>query len=165
MPEFNFHHMMIVVSDMDEAIRLWRDVLGFTLNADATLPDGPEPSPTCVMYPALLDDIFKAAGATSRCALLTSPGGALIELQQPSVPLVQKSPSENLQYGFTGISELALQVTDIESWFKRIRDAGFRTQTEYVWDCGSIGRSFLFYDQDGSMIQLWEHPGKPSWGM
>jgi len=162
-----FHHMMIVVSNMDEAIGLWRDVLGFKLNADATIPDGPAKSPTCILYPELLDDIFKSKGATSRMALLTSPDGAMIELQQPSVPKVQKAPAENLQYGFTGISELGLMVSDIDSLFKKVRDAGFKTQTEYIWDCGSMGRSFLFYDQDGSMIQIWETPGsfRPSWGI
>jgi hypothetical protein len=32
-----------------------------------------------------------------------------------------------------------------------------------VWDCASIGRSFLFYDKDGNMIQMWEHTGAPTW--
>lgn len=35
--------------------------------------------------------------------------------------------------------------------------------TEYVWTCANIGRSFLFYDADGNMIQLWEHAGNPTW--
>lgn len=155
-----FHHMAVFVSDMEEAIHLWRDVMGFRLDVNITIPDGTAPGPTTIMYPKLLDDIFKVKGATSRCVLFSSSDGALIELQQPSMPKIQKTPPENLQYGHTGFHELGLLVEDIDSWFKKIREAGYKTQTEYVWDCANIGRSFLFYDHDGNMIQLWEGPSK-----
>lgn len=158
-----FHHMMIVVSDMEAAIKLWRDIMGFTLNGDFVIPDGEEEGPNCVMYPKLVDSIFGVKGARSRCVLLTSPGGSLLELEQPEVPKLQKTPKENLRYGHTGIHELGLLVKDIDSWFERIRAAGYETQTDHVWSCGTMGRSFLFYDQDGNLIQLWEAPGEPSW--
>ncbi len=160
-----FHHMAIFVSDMDAAVRLWRDVMGFKLNADTYIPDGKEPGPGTFIYPKLLEDIFGVKGARSRTVLLTSPDGAMIELQQPEVPKIQKTPPENLRYGHTGIHELGLLVKDIDAWFDKVRAAGYRTQTDYVWDCASIGRSFLFYDQDGNLIQLWESPGEPSWGV
>jgi hypothetical protein len=32
-----------------------------------------------------------------------------------------------------------------------------------VWQCANIGRSFLFYDQDGNMIQIWENAGSAGW--
>lgn len=158
-----FHHMAIFVSDMDAAVKLWRDVMGFTVNADTYIPDGKEPGPTTFIYPKLLDDIFGVKGARSRTVLLTSPEGAMIELQQPEVPKIQKTPPENLRYGHTGIHELGLLVKDIDAWFEKVRAAGYKTQTDYVWDCANIGRSFLFYDQDGNLIQLWESPGDPSW--
>ena len=124
-----------------------------------------EPGPGTFIYPKLLEDIFGVKGARSRTVLLTSPDGAMIELQQPEVPKIQKTPPENLRYGHTGIHELGLLVKDIDAWFDKVRAAGYRTQTDYVWDCASIGRSFLFYDQDGNLIQLWESPGEPSWGV
>jgi len=31
-----------------------------------------------------------------------------------------------------------------------------------VWQCANIGRSFLFYDQAGSVIQIWENAGSAS---
>lgn len=160
-----FHHMAIFVSDMDAAVRLWRDVMGFTVNADTYIPDGTEPGPATFIHPQLLEDIFGVKDARSRTVLLTSPEGAMIELQQPEVPKIQKTPPENLRYGHTGIHELGLLVKDIDTWFDKVRAAGYRTQTDYVWDCASIGRSFLFYDQDGNLIQLWESPGEPSWGV
>ena len=35
---FRFHHVCWIVSDMDRAIYLWRDVLGFTLLSDSPSP-------------------------------------------------------------------------------------------------------------------------------
>ena len=159
----NFHHMAVFVSDMQEAVRLWRDVLGFKVVVDTMIPDGMAPGPKTYMYPALLDDIFKVKGARSKMVLLTSDEGALIELQECENPGIQKTPPENLRYGHTGFHELGLLVTDIDGWFEKVRTAGFKTQTEYVWPCANIGRSFLFYDADGNMIQLWEHTRSPTW--
>lgn len=157
-----FHHMAVFVSDMSRALKLWRDVLGFKVAIDNVIPDGPEAGPDTIMYPELLDDIFKVKGARSKMALLASDEGALIELQQCEVPKIQKTPPENLRYGHTGFHELGLLVTDIDGWFQKVRAAGYETQTEYVWSCANLGRSFLFYDDDGNMIQMWEQnaPGQ-----
>lgn len=158
-----FHHMALMVTDLQAAIRLWRDVLGFELAVETVIPDGPEPGPETFMYPELLDDIFKVKGARSKMALLSSAEGAMIELQECETPAIQKTPPENLRYGHTGIHELGLAVDDIDFWFNKVREAGYETQTEYVWKCASLGRSFLFYDADGNMIQMWEQLGDPSW--
>ncbi|MGD9661809.1 MAG: VOC family protein [Porticoccaceae bacterium] len=158
-----FHHMALMVSDLQKAIHLWRDVLGFELAVETVIPDGKEPGPNIFMYPELLDDIFKIKGAKSKMALLSSAEGAMIELQECETPAIQKTPKENLRYAHTGIHELGLLVDDIDHWFKTVRDAGYETQTDYVWQCASLGKSFLFYDNDGNMIQMWEQLGDPSW--
>jgi len=158
-----FHHMALMVSDLQKAIHLWRDVLGFELAVETVIPDGKEPGPNTFMYPKLLDDIFKIKGARSKMALLSSAEGAMIELQECETPAIQKTPKENLRYAHTGIHELGLLVDDIDHWFKTVRDAGYETQTDYVWQCASLGKSFLFYDDDGNMIQMWEQLGDPSW--
>lgn len=152
-----FHHMAIFVSDLEAAIELWRDVMGFRLLVQKRLPDGEAPGPDVYLYPALLDDIFKVPGARSRMAILRSAEGALIELQQCEVPRIEKTPAEKLRYGHTGFHELGLAVDDIDAFFTKVRAAGYETQTDYVWTCANIGRSFIFYDQDGNMIQIWQH--------
>lgn len=152
-----FHHMAVFVSNMEAAIRLWQDVLGFKIIFDAEIPDGNEPGPGIYMTPALLDDIFGVTNARSRMVLMMSEEKAIIELQQCLNPAIEKTPAENLRYGHTGFHELGLSVDDIDGWFLKIKDAGYETQTDYVWPCAGIGRSFLFYDDDGNMIQLWEH--------
>lgn len=158
-----FHHMGVFVSDIDEALKLWVGVLGFTLTHRAVIPDGRRDQPRTRMPQETLDDIFGVVGARSEMALLTSPDGAMIELQRPMTPAIEKTPPERLRYGHTGIHELGFQVEDIEAWFARIRAAGYETQTDYIWPWAVTGKSFLFYDGDGNLIQFCEQKGVPSW--
>ena len=152
-----FHHMCIVTKDLEEAIRFWRDLMGFELRAQLLIPDGDDYGPTVMAPRALLEDLYKVPGAKANVAVLMSKEGAMIELLQPLVPNVQKTPPERLLYADSGIRELGLVVDDIDAFFSKVRAAGYRTQTEYVWPCANLGRSFIFYDRDGNMIQIWEH--------
>ena len=54
-----FHHMCIVTTDLEGSIKLWRDVLGFTVNVEMELPDGPEPGPTVFANAKLMNDAFE----------------------------------------------------------------------------------------------------------
>jgi catechol 2,3-dioxygenase-like lactoylglutathione lyase family enzyme len=158
-----FHHMCIVTTDLQASIRLWRDLLGFKVKVEMELPDGPEPGPTTFAYAKLLDDSFEARGARSKMALMSSPEGALIELQEPQVPAVELTPPRNLRYRHTGFHELGLVVDDIDAYFERVKAAGYKTQTDYVWSSATLGRSFIFYDHEGNMIQLWQNSGPSEW--
>jgi catechol 2,3-dioxygenase-like lactoylglutathione lyase family enzyme len=151
-----FHHMCIVTANMDGAIAFWRDFMGFELKIDRQIPDGPAPGPAVLVDPQLLDDIFKVNGARSRVAVVTSDEGAQIELQEPSWPNVSVTPPERQRYADTGVHELALTVKDIDGFFDKVRAHGFETQTDYVWSSSTRGRSFIFYDPEGNMIQMWE---------
>lgn len=158
-----FHHMGVFVSDIEKALKLYVDLLGFKVSHRATIPDGPANDPNTRVSPKLLDDIFGVEGARSKMVLLTSPDGAMIELQQCEVPKIQKTPPEMLRYAHTGFHELGFQVTDIDGWFERVKAAGYEPNTSYVWRWAKTGKSFLFYDDDGNMIQFCEQQGGPSW--
>ena len=152
-----FHHMCIVTTNIDESIHLWRDVMGFELKVKMTLPDGEDYAPTVMAPRALLEDLYKVPGATSTVAVLISKDGAMIELLEPHIPDVQKTPADKLLYAHSGIHELGLVLEDIDGFFEKVRAAGYKTQTEYVWPCATMGRTFIFYDNEGNMIQIWEH--------
>lgn len=151
-----FHHMCLVTTDLDASIAFWRDLMGFSVEVEMNLPDGEQPGPTVFCDAKLMDTAFEASGSTSRMALLSSSEGALIELQQPLTPDVARTPDDKLRYRNTGIHELGLTVDDIDAFFEKVRAAGYRTQTDYVWSSATAGRSFIFYDDQGNMIQLWE---------
>jgi len=57
-----FHHMCIVVADLDKAIHLWRDVLGFRLETVVDLPDKTPGSPTNFGDDTLMDRSWKVKG-------------------------------------------------------------------------------------------------------
>ncbi|WP_280424723.1 VOC family protein [Nocardia carnea] len=151
-----YHHMCVVVKDMDKALTVYRDFLGLDVVIDSTVPDAPSAEDAKIVSGELLDKLFREKGATSHLVLLSSPEGLLMELQQPSVPNVESTPPEKLTYGFTGIREIAIAVTDIDTWFRKAREAGLETNTEEVWEFRGVMKSFLFYDHDGNLIQLVE---------
>lgn len=148
-----FHHVALFVSDIDTALRLWVDVLSFRVIARGEIPSPPSEEGARIDS-TVIDDVFGVTGARSHFALLEAEGGALIELQQPIVPAIVATPKENLRYGHTGIHEVAFLVTDVQEWFDRVKATGYETQTDYVWPWAGTGKSFLFYDHDGNMIQF-----------
>lgn len=145
-----FHHMAIMVSDIDRALALWRDTLGFEVIQRRVTPDGE------MVDQQTMDDIVRVKGATFEFTLVMSNGGAMIEINRSIVPEMEVTPKEDLGYHRTGIRELGLEVTNIDQWFDKIKAAGYETQTEYVWNAGPFGRTFLFFDQDHNLIQLFE---------
>lgn len=152
----NFNHVCLIVSDTEKSIKLFRDVLGFTVKVDKIIPDGIGPDK--YFGQQTLDDIFHSKDSKSRMVILVSDEGAMIELEEPLVPKVKKVPREYLEYGYVGISEVAFNVTNIDEWLEKIKAAGYETQTNYVWEImGGAAKSFLFYDDDGHMIQLFEN--------
>jgi catechol 2,3-dioxygenase-like lactoylglutathione lyase family enzyme len=156
----DIHHVCLAVMDMERSLGCYRDLLGFRVILDVELPDGPGEG--TYHDQQQLDDIFHTRGTRSRMIMLRSKEGALLELQQPFNPVVQPAPADHLRYGWTGMKELAFAVSDIDEWFEKVRAAGYETQTDYVWSYGvftkegapGVGRSFLFYDPDGTMLQL-----------
>ncbi|MGY3405030.1 catechol 2,3-dioxygenase-like lactoylglutathione lyase family enzyme [Bradyrhizobium sp. GM5.1] len=160
-----FHHVAFIVSDIDEALKLWRDVLGFELFREGVMPDTPPSGEKPRMTQTLLDDIFGVSGAQSRFALLRHTEGPMIEIQQPLNPTVKVTPLNELKYHNTGAHEVAFLVEDIESWFEKVKAAGYRLNTDYIWPWAVNGKSFLFHDQDGNMIQFNQQTQyeTPSW--
>lgn len=151
-----YHHMAVFVTDIERSLRCYRDLLGFVVRFDGELPDGQ------ATHADVLDAIFRIEGARTRTVILQSPDSedTFLELQQPLHPEVRRLGDDEQRYGFTGISELGLAVTDVDGWFTRVRDAGYETQTEFVWTSPGLMRSFIFFDPDGAMVQLCE-PFRP----
>jgi hypothetical protein len=120
------------------------------------LPDSPyftEEKPVPFHH---IDDILGTKNASNRIVIVADDSGATLELQQAHNPRTTKTPDEYLRYGGTGLTELAITVTDIDDLFQRVKAAGHETQTGYIWSPSPGLRSFLFYDPDGALIQAME---------
>ncbi len=145
------NHVAVFVSDMEESLKTYRDLLGFSVMTDEIV------GPSEFFAQEVLDDLFKAEEAKSRQVLLISEAGTVLELQQPLTPRIQKAGKEQLYYGYTGLKELAFDVDDADQWFARVKDAGYEVTTDYVWEAGGACKSFLFHDPDGVLIQIVEN--------
>jgi catechol 2,3-dioxygenase-like lactoylglutathione lyase family enzyme len=159
----NFHHVAIFVSDMDQALGCYRDLLGLPVIVEGPLPDGEAPGEGVSIYRTLMDELWQYEGARSRLTLLAvGDEGSFLELQQTLEPVPEKTPRERLGYHHTGIREVAFEVERIDDWFDKVVAAGFEPQTDYVWEIVGLGRTFLFFDPDGNLVQLWEKAKAPA---
>lgn len=158
-----FHHVCLIVSDIERSIGMWTSLFDFQVDSRFTAPDDAIACAPDSTFPRLMEDIWQLQGPRTKVAILSSPGGALLELQQALQPPVARTPDTYLDYWHTGIREIAFQVEGIDQWFEKVRKAGYRTQTDYIWCANETARTFLFYDDDHHLIQLWENPGKTGW--
>lgn len=143
-----FHHICVMVSDLERSLPFYQDLLGFKNRLfDVTSPGEWFDAKT-------IDDILGVKNAATRIVIVADDSGAILELQQASNPLTAKTPDQYLRYGATGITELALAVPDIDAFYERVKAAGVETQTDYIWSPYPGSRSFLFYDPDGALIQV-----------
>lgn len=155
----SLHHQMTTVKDMDEAIHLYQDILGLTLTARLIVPND-----------ALSDDVGSEAvwgdgvDHVWEIATLDNGKGAPIELCHPIYPEVV-FVGNTTDYGFTGHTEQGFAVEDIDAWYQWIVDNGYRPQSE-PWETAPGCMTFVFYDKEGNIIQLYEdseHPVIPRW--
>ena len=157
-----YHHICILVSDLERAIKMWTDVFDFKVDVKFVAPDGDLGGSDTKLLD-LMADIWGMQGSKTTVALLSSPGGALLELQESINPPMQQTPAENFKYYKTNVMEVGFMVDDVDHWFNRVREAGYKTQTDYVWNSGAA-RTFLFHDDDHHLIQFWQGTTKePSW--
>ncbi len=159
----SFHHQMTTVKDMDAMIHLYRDVLGMELTSRVVVPDDAiRPADGAEGTKAVMgDDIDRIW----EIATLDSNQGACIELCHPIYPPVVCTPPETRGYGYLGHSERGFAVEDIDAWYDWIVENGYVPQSR-PWQAGPNSRTFVFFDPEGNMIQLYEdmeHPTIPRW--
>jgi catechol 2,3-dioxygenase-like lactoylglutathione lyase family enzyme len=158
-----FHDVCLIVSDLDRSIKMWTELFDFKVDAQFVASDDPVDGDADAMFPKLMRDIWGMKGIRTKLALLSSPGGAALELQEPITPAIRRLPKEYTTYNTTGIHEVCFYVENIDEWFKKVKNHGYRVQTEYVWPVSANARTFLFYDDDGHLIQLWETSDNSVW--
>lgn len=155
----SLHHQMTTVKDMDEGIHLYRDVLGLELTARLIVPND-----------ALADEVGSqevwgdSVDHVWEIATLDNGKGAPIELCHPIFPEVVLC-EKTVDYGFTGHTEQGFAVEDINAWYAWIVENGYRPQSE-PWETAPGCMTFVFYDKEGNIIQLYEdseHPAIPRW--
>lgn len=137
-------HIGVSVSDMDRAIRFFRDVLG----AEVTEPhlyEDPKIG-TVVGIPGVKNIICQAF-----------VGGKYFELLQYVEPEGQQA--KNHRPCDPGHLHIALKVDDIEAVIARMREHGFEPANPVQHNMASSGLSACYcYGFDGLVVELIEYP-------
>jgi catechol 2,3-dioxygenase-like lactoylglutathione lyase family enzyme len=134
------HHIGFVVTDMDQCILFWRDLLGLKQTADFT------------MNGSFLDTVQGKEGMDYRIVKFETKDGFVIELLydrgHETAPQVQNS----LQAA--GLRHFALEVDDVDAYYKRFEDAGMATISRPATSGDGSMRLFFVRDPELNLIEI-----------
>ncbi|HEY1689767.1 MAG TPA: VOC family protein [Solirubrobacteraceae bacterium] len=147
-----FFHASVTVSDMDEALRFYRDGLGLELRLLGTAR-GPE-----------ANRIWGLAPTRVKVAFLDVPGGdAQIELFEFEGIDRNDASARPCDYG---AGHFCLYVDDADAVHGRLRELGFGARSEMpveIQDGPFAGAKAIYtIDPDGYHVELYQHPGRAS---
>jgi lactoylglutathione lyase len=142
------HHAGVTVADLDRSLGFYRDVLGLEVMFVAERTD------------ATIGQIVGYPGARIRLAFCGVPGdSARIELLQYLEPTGPGPDGETFR---PGTGHVCFRVTDIQSLYQRIVDAGFapRSTAPVTVAEGPNAGAIAFYvrDPDGYTVELFQPP-------
>ena len=113
------NHHTFTVSDLDQSIPFYRDLLGFKLLQD-----------TMRENVSSYDKVMGFKDVKVRVAMFMDPADeSMLALLQYHNPSPKKRPMSNV---YVGTSILAVAVTDIDAEYERLRAAGVRFNSEPV---------------------------------
>jgi len=138
-------HPVIAVSDMAEAVRFYRDILGLRVTFD----DDHDP--------AAISALFSTPDPAVHAVVVSCPDGSEIELVrfEPRGPTVERSP------GDPGLMAVNLRVTGVEAIVDRLRAGGYEPSSPIVPQTlpdGGVIKVVVCRAPDGVAILLVELP-------
>lgn len=140
------HHVALVVEDMERMLAFFEGTLGFTEAARMSWKVGADE----------VDRIIDVPGSAADIHILRA-GNAYLELFRFHVPEGAPLDPRNRACD-RGIRHLAFDVTDIDSEYRRLQEAGivFNCPPVYVELEGRGLRAAYFRDPEGNIIELQE---------
>jgi len=148
LPIQRLSHVGICVSDLERALRFYRDLLGFTPEHDLDVAGEPT------------DTLLRLRGTRLRAVYLTRDGVRieLLHFASPPAP-----PRHARVMNEPGLTHLSFRVADLRAVVRGLRDAGERVLEETLLDFPDFGSAACFVvDPDGQLIELVQAPGDPS---
>jgi len=140
-------HTGITVSDLEQSLAFWRDVLGFEL------------SHTAHQTGAMAKEITGVAGAEIKLAVLKSPTGHKIELLEYLAPSYRKRLA--LKPCDLGSVHVALLVDDLDAVLESIAASGWKAagKPQTLTTGPNAGKRVVYVrDPDGTTIEFMEMP-------
>jgi catechol 2,3-dioxygenase-like lactoylglutathione lyase family enzyme len=143
----NADHTGITVSNLQDSLTFWRDVLGFKV------------SHTAHQEGELAQEITGVEGAEIKLAVLKTPGGHKIELLEYLAPPARKRA--NLRPCDVGFLHVALLVDDLDLVLERIAASGWKAagKPQTLTRGPNTGKRVVYVrDPDGTTIEFMQPP-------
>ncbi|MFM7321973.1 MAG: VOC family protein [Armatimonadota bacterium] len=150
-----FHHLNIVVADMERSLAYYRDLLGMRQTFETDLQG------------EWIDTVVGIPGARARCVFVQPDhGGMRLELLQyldpAGAPVAGASAPNAL-----GLRHFALEVDDLEGVVARLRDSGHHVFSDPVRVpftlVGGIRKTLAYtLDPDGVIVEFCQHDLEPA---
>jgi len=135
-------HTGIVVTDMEKALRFYRDLLGLKVARDFK-EEGD-----------YIDSISGLSGVRLRMVKLTADNGTMVELlQYLSHP---REACDNPQICYIGCSHIAFTVDDIDKEYARLSKNGVKFNCPPYISPDGYAKVTFCHDPDGTSIELVE---------
>jgi len=145
-------HTGITVSNLEQSLAFWRDLLGFEL------------SHTAHQTGELAREITGVAGAELKLAVLKAPGGHKIELLEYLAP-PDRTKHADLRPCDVGSVHVALTVNDLNAVLQRIVASGWKTagKPQTLQSGPNAGKRVVYVrDPDGTTIEFMQTPDQSS---
>jgi catechol 2,3-dioxygenase-like lactoylglutathione lyase family enzyme len=139
--DVSFCHLVIGVTDMDPALKFYRDVLGMDVVFETLISGEP--------FDAALHATRKQEGRVVGGLL----GGLMVELLSLGAKPAAEMP---VRRAVTGIHNVSLRVPDLDDAHRRITAAGY-TPDQEPFEIGGV-RMFFVKDPDGTPVEFIELP-------
>jgi catechol 2,3-dioxygenase-like lactoylglutathione lyase family enzyme len=136
------HHVAVSTANIDRLLDFYVGVMGFDLVSRGAWESS-----------ELNDSIIGLKGSSAKQAMLRA-GNAFLEIFEYSKP--EARPENPLRPNDRGYTHFAIDVSDIDTEFKRLSAAGMRFNREPPVLHGGRMRAIYGYDPDGNIIELQE---------
>ena len=140
------HHHGFTVSDIDQSVSFYRDILGMELMRISDRSNLPS-----------YDTILGYKDVHLKIALLRHPVNEfLLELVQYIHPIVENRSQENR---FLGASHLAFEVDDVDAVYASLKETGLEAinpPTDVERDGKTVARAMYALDPDGISVEMFQ---------
>jgi catechol 2,3-dioxygenase-like lactoylglutathione lyase family enzyme len=166
MPTRAFNHVAVSVTDIDSAMRWYRDVIQMTPLTEPSEKTIYEKEQNYDPHIAkLLRIVFGPSVGKFKICHMSSANGVGIELFEFIEPVSQlRSEENNFEYWKTGYSHIALTELNIEELAEKIASTGGKRRTDILELVPGSGKKICFCeDPFGNVIEIYSHSYEQFW--
>jgi catechol 2,3-dioxygenase-like lactoylglutathione lyase family enzyme len=167
MPPRAFNHVAVSVTDIDSAMRWYRDVIHMTLLVEPTeiTTYEKEEKNYDPHLAKLVKAIFGPKLGKFKICHMSSANGVGIELFQFIEPASQLRPEENnFEYWKTGYFHICITEPNIQELADKIASTGGKRRTDVMEVALGSGKKFCFCeDPFGNVIEIYSHSYEQFW--